>query len=216
MTGAVIAGEFLAFPFLRDCGTNRAMQENDNHVSERNGRPRKARKPLDSKGFEEIALAYVARFSTTSTKLESYLARKLRERGWDADSGPMPDPAVISARFVALGYVDDAAYARARAGGLLRRGYGPRRISQALSAAGVDAADRADVAPDAVAERQAALILARKRRFGPFGPGEPDRKLREKQIAAMLRAGHRLENACALVDAQTVDDAVEWAGQCYD
>ena len=34
----------------------------------------------------------------------------------------------------------------------------------------------------------AALALAQKRRFGPFGSAELDRPVREKQIAAMLRA----------------------------
>lgn len=163
-----------------------------------------------------MALAYVARFSTTSTKLETYLARKLRERGWDEESGPMPDPAAISARFVELGYIDDAAYARAKAGGLLRRGYGPRRISQALNAAGIDPEGRADAGPDASGERQAALVMVRKRRFGPFGTDPLDRKQREKQIAAMLRAGHRLDNVCALIDAASCEDAEQWADQCED
>ena len=42
-------------------------------------------------------------------------------------------------RFVEAGYIDDAAWARMKAGSLLRRGYGERRVSQALHAAGIEA-----------------------------------------------------------------------------
>ena len=66
------------------------------------------------------------------------------------------------------------------------------------------------------AARRAALTLARKRRFGPFGPGELDRALREKQIAAMLRAGHPLDSARELVDARSVEAAEDWAAQARE
>ncbi|MFA7586267.1 MAG: hypothetical protein WCY11_08755, partial [Novosphingobium sp.] len=69
-------------------------------------------RPLDPARMEDMALAYVARFSTTAAKLEAYLARKLRERGWEGETAP--DLAALVARFVAVGYVDDAAFAVAR------------------------------------------------------------------------------------------------------
>jgi len=96
--------------------------------------PKPTRKPLDSARLEELALAYVARFATSAGKLEAYLRRKLRERGWAAEGEP--PVARLVGRFVAAGYVDDRAYALAKAGGLLRKGYGRRRIDQALGAAG--------------------------------------------------------------------------------
>lgn len=166
-------------------------------------------RPLELPALEELALAYAARFATTAAKLEGYLARKLRERGWAGDGAP--PVAEIVARFVSAGYVDDAAYARAKAGSLLRRGYGERRIGQALGAAGVDDAVRDEVRPAEPEARRAALALARKRGFGPFGRAMPDRPLREKQLAAMLRAGHPLASARALVEAGSVEEAEEWA-----
>ena len=175
---------------------------------------RRAPKPLDSRSFDELALAYVARFATSAAKLETYLKRKLRERGWDGEREP--DVAGTVARLVELKYVDDEAFARARAGGLLRKGYGDRRIGQALYAAGIDDEVREAVRPDALAQRTAALALARKRRFGPFGGGVSDRAAREKQIAAMLRAGHPLDSARQLVDAASVEAAEEWAAQAED
>lgn len=174
-------------------------------------RSRRNPQPLDAARLEELALAYVARYATTGAKLEAYLARKLRERGW-AEEGPPPVDALIG-KFVAAGYIDDAAWARARSGNLLRRGYGARRVKEALGAAGVADDVRQELRPGEGAQRRAALAMARKRGFGPFGAAPPDRARREKQLAAMLRAGHPLDSARELVDAESVNAAEEWAAQ---
>ncbi len=166
-------------------------------------------RPLDAPRLEELALAYVARFATSAAKLEGYLRRKLRERGWDGE-GAAP-VAEIVARFVAAGYIDDAVFARARTGSLLRRGYGVRRIGQALDAAGIAEDVRAEVRAAPAEQRRAALALARKRRIGPFGPDGADRAVREKQLAAMLRAGHPLDSARELVNAPSIAAAEAWA-----
>lgn len=177
-------------------------------------RPKRAASPLDAGRLEELALAYVARFATSAAKLEAYLRRKLRERGWEDESGP--DPGALVERYVELGYVDDEAFARARAGGLLRRGYGARRVDQALGAAGIGTEIRETLRAGAAEQRRAALTLARKRGFGPFGVERPDRSGREKQIAAMLRAGHSIASARALVDADSVEEAETWAGEAIE
>lgn len=170
--------------------------------------------PLEAAKLEELALAYVARFSTSSAKLQQYLQRKIRERGWaEGQSAADIVTAAIAARFVELGYVDDLAFARARSGSLLRRGYGMRRIGQTLAAAGIEEDLRVAVAAGEGQQRRAALAMARKRGFGPFGKGVADRQVREKQIAALLRAGHPLDSARELVDATSVDAAEVWAAQ---
>lgn len=173
-------------------------------------REKRPPRPLGQARLEEMALAYVARFATSAAKLESYLKRKLRERGWEGERPP--DVGALVARYVELGYIDDETYARAKAGGLLRRGYGPRRVSQALGAAGIAEDIRESVQASEAEERRAALALARKRRFGPFAAqAAADRAMREKQIAAMLRAGHALDSARELVNAPSVEAAEEWA-----
>jgi len=196
-------------------------------------RPQKARRrpprPLDPARLEELALAYVARFATTAGKLRTYLQRKLRERGWtgeelaeeDEDTPPPPDIEALIERFVAQGYVDDAGYARMRSADLLRRGYGARRVSQQLMQAGIAEDLREDVAPGEAERRAAALALARKRRFGSFGlrearEGEEAHKLREKQLAAMVRAGHDFEHARRVLDAATPDDLVQWVEEARE
>ena len=171
----------------------------------------RAPKPLDPARLDELALAYVARFATSAAKLERYLKRKLRERGWDGEREP--DLAALVGRYVELGYVDDAAFARARTGSLLRRGYGTRRVGAALREAGIGEAIREEVRPGEGAERRAALAMARKRGFGPFGRESLDRERRQKQIAAMLRAGHPLDSAREMVDAASEAAAEAWAAE---
>lgn len=180
-----------------------------------NRRERKPPRPLDAARLDELALAYVARFATSAGKLSDYLRRKLRERGWEGE-GEADIHAIVS-RFVALGYVDDAGFARGKAQSLLRRGYGARRIDQALGAAGIAETLREEARGSDADRRRAALVMARKRRFGPFGGGGGlDPAQREKQVAAMLRAGHPLAYAREVVNASSPEALEEWIDEAAD
>lgn len=180
-----------------------------------NRRERKPQRPLDAARLNEMALAYVARFATSAGKLSDYLRRKLRERGWEGE-GEADLHAIVS-RFVELGYVDDAGFARGKAQSLLRRGYGARRIEQALGAAGIAEPLREEARGSDAERRRAALVMARKRRFGPFGGGSGlDPALREKQVAAMLRAGHPLAYAREVVNASSPEALEEWIDEAAD
>lgn len=179
----------------------------------RNPQQRSAPPPLTPARLEEMALAYVARFATTQAKLRGYLQRKLRERGWAGDengegAAPVED---LVARYAQKGYVDDASWARMKAGSLLRRGYGARRVGEALGQAGVAEDLRHDVRPDVREQRRAALVLARRRRFGPFAvQAVVDPRVRDKQLAAMLRAGHPLDIARRIVESEDADALENW------
>ncbi len=119
--------------------------------------------------------------------MRRYLGRKLFERGWGGE-GTAPVDTIV-ARLADLGYVDDRVFAEARGRGLTSRGFGARRVSADLGAAGIARDLAAEVAAtgDALA---AAVAFARRRRFGPFDPQGPDPDRRRKQFAAMMRAGH--------------------------
>ena len=179
-------------------------------------RQKRVLRPIDAARLDELALAYVARFAASAAKLESYLKRKLRERGWAGEAEP--DVNELVGRFVRAGYIDDAAYARAKAGTMRRRGLGERRVDQALNAAGIAADLREDVRSGEGEQRRAALLFAKRRRLGPFGTPEYaalDRPACEKQLAAMLRAGHRLDHARAVIQARDSSAAESWAAE-YD
>jgi regulatory protein len=158
---------------------------------------RSAAPPLTEPKLRELALRYVGRYATTRAKLRLYLARKLRERGWEGERAP--DLESLADRFGELGYVDDASYALSKSRALSARGYGKRRLAEKLNQAGVSENDsRAafDMANDE--EVEAALRFARRRRIGPFASDAADRAAREKWIAALVRAGHAFGLARAI------------------
>jgi regulatory protein len=160
---------------------------------------RKPRPPLNRDTLDALALFYVGRFATTRARLKSYLERKLRERGWDGPQSPDVDG--ITERCADRGYVDDAAFALSKSRSLTSRGYGQRRVEQSLRSAGVEEADsdaaRQFARLDCVG---AALRFAERRRIGPFASQAPDHKMRERALAAMIRAGHGFGLARAIVD----------------
>lgn len=159
----------------------------------------KPRPPLNQAMLDEIALYYVGRFATTRAKLATYLHRKLRERGWDGPADA--DVAALVARFERSGLIDDSAYALAKSQSLTRRGYGKRRVAVALRGAGVAEEEGAEALDHADREAaSAALRFAQRRRIGPYaGSGPSDPKQREKQLAAMIRAGHSFALARAIL-----------------
>ena len=167
----------------------------------KHARNRKADRPFDEETLEQAALNYAARYATTRARLAAFLQRKLRERGW---SGPAEPPVqALVERMAGRGYVDDRAFASARAAALGRRGYGERRVSEALRAAGIDEEDAAEAREDARNSAwQSALRFAERRRIGPYASVEPDREGREKALGALLRAGHPLDLARRLAQSR--------------
>jgi regulatory protein len=162
--------------------------------------PRKPRPPLDEEGLERLALFYAGRYATTRAKLRDYLARKVKERGWDG-SAPAPIEALVE-KLAALRYVDDQAFASARAAALTRRGFGERRVGQALRSAGIGEEDAGPAREEArEAAWAAALRFAERKRLGPFAQAPADHAARQKAAGAMLRAGHPMDLVRRLLNA---------------
>lgn len=214
----------------REKGPEKRGRGADSGISSADARERRRGRPLDAAALRDLALSYVARFATTGAKLEGYLARKLRERGVAEDGEGRAvelDIAALVEDFAARGFIDDESYARARSRDLTQRGYGPRRVNEALWAAGVEESVRSEAAPGEAQAREAAMLFARKRRLGPFAvrlddeqPEEQDHqarfRLREKQVAAMLRAGHDHAHARFILDADSEAQIEHWISEALD
>jgi regulatory protein len=170
-------------------------------------RERRVVPPLDAAALDRLALRYVERFATSRGKLTEYLTRKIRERGWE---GEPADPAALAERMAGLGYVDDRVFAEAKAAAMQRRGLGGRRVAGALREARIDEVDTDAVAP-AIADRAvtAALAFARRKRIGPYALDEADKVQREKQIGAMIRAGHGFALARRIVSSPPMEEVDE-------
>ena len=171
--------------------------------------PRRPLPPLDQPALERAALRYVERYATTRAKLVAYLHRKLRERGREGEI----DVDALADRMAELRYVDDRAYAEARVASMTRRGLGARRVRDALRQAGVGEEETSEF-HDTLEEgaEGAALAFARRKRIGPFATVPVERDRREKQIAAMVRAGHAPALARRIVGLPASDDDADWDG----
>ena len=158
-------------------------------------------KALDADALETLALRYVSRYATTKHKLKSYLHRKVREKGGGNEHLQMIDG--IARKYQELGYIDDALFAESRASSLLRRGYGQRRIANALAQAGIGESDQQKALSLSDQEKwDAAEKFARKRRIGPYAIRKYDRVKCQKLLQAFMRAGHDYEIAAKFVFAQ--------------
>jgi regulatory protein len=183
---------------------------------------RRAPKPATPDRLTAAAEAYVARFQATEAMLRDVLMRRVRRterlHGLDADAHTALIAAVddICARYVRVGLVDDAAYAAQRARVLFERGTAPGRIRRRLALKGVDpeTADAAlaaleDAEADSAGadmERAACIRLARRRRLGPFNVRGDREARREKDLAALARAGFGFDVARAVIEADSPDD----------
>ncbi len=153
---------------------------------------------LDNAVLRTLAMNYAARYATNSMRMARYLRRKVNSAEWTDTQLPQIDD--ILARMAELNFVDDAAFAQAKGASLARRGFGARRIAQALRAEGADGELISDITSP-IDPLVAAHIFARKKRLGPYAqkPLQPDD--RRRQLATFARAGHDFSIACAILDS---------------
>lgn len=162
--------------------------------------PRPAGKAPSQASLHEAALRHLSRFATTETGLVRVLDRRVQRWARAAGAeGAETGEGVAAAReavravaraLVAAGVIDDAAFARAGAARLARAGRSRRATTAHLAGKGVAAGVAAAALPSAEEEVGAALAYARRRRIGPFRlGGEVDAAVRQKELAAMGRAG---------------------------
>jgi regulatory protein len=149
----------------------------------------------DEASLHEAALTHLARYGTTRAGLTRVLDRRVDR--W-ARAQEEVEPAVVQAakravravvaRLAATGAVDDAAFAASRARSLARGGKSRQAIAAHLAARGVDREVAKAVLPEGD-ELAAALAWARRRRIGPFRPGEVDAAGRNRELGVLARAG---------------------------
>lgn len=167
------------------------------------------------------AVHYLGRYAASQVKLEEVLRRfamrKLPQVGPADLQAPLQ--AVIE-KCVSLGYIDDSAFARTKWRSGLAAGRSPRFLSQKLRQAGIDQSiiqtllheGEDDAVSDPVfTEMQAALVMARKRRLGPYCPAPPSEfSEKQKQMAKLVRAGFSLDICRQLMEFPGPEEAESW------
>ncbi len=157
----------------------------------------------DAAALRDAALTYLARYAATEAGLRRVLERHVdrwaRTAAATFDRDALAAQVAqgkriareIAARLAAEGAVNDAIFAESRARNLARSGRSRRAVTAHLIAKGVDAAAaRAALPTNEENELAAALVLARRKRIGPFRVGEPpDQAARQRELGILARAG---------------------------
>jgi regulatory protein len=162
--------------------------------------------------LERSALRYLERFSASSGQLRRVLLRRIKRAEMlgieplEADAARRHVETLV-ARLLASGILDDRRFAEAQAQSLRRRGNSGRGIRQRLAAKGLDRGFVEDaletIEPDGdTSELAAACVLARRRRLGPYRAAGTRRDFRQKDLAALARAGFSLEIARRVLAAR--------------
>jgi len=172
-------------------------------------KPRKA----TPKRLENAALHYLARYSSLAENLRRVLMRRVdrstRQHGTDPEEGTAFVDDLI-ARYSKAGLLNDTRFAEGRARSLLERGVSPRAIRLRLREKGVASETVEAVLLDLVEDKgdiewAAAVALAKRRRIGPFRKSDRQ-SVREKDLAALARAGFSYDVAQRVVDAENSTD----------
>ncbi len=180
--------------------------------AEKDGRPKPARKvprKVTKDRLRNIALHYLERYATSAQNLKRALERRVIKaaRHHDTDMAlarSWIDEVVDT--LVRADAIDDSRYADGKTITMLLRGQSPAKVRAYLASKGVGK-DTITAALDAARDTlgnpdlEAALAYAIRRRFGPFRTSEDTREIRDKELAAMGRAGFRYEIARKIVDA---------------
>jgi len=168
-----------------------------------NQRERRAPRRITADYLQRAAMHYLERYAAPSVQLRRVLQRKVmlscRHHGVEPSQfEAMLDDVV--ARCLSSGLVDDARFAEARAASLRRKGQSARAVAAKLSAKGVPralAAQHGTASPEQ--ELAAAKIAAKRKRLGPWSRGDRSAN-RQKDLAAMARAGFRMAIARSVID----------------
>jgi regulatory protein len=174
--------------------------------------------PPDAGSLHESALTYLARYAATEAGLRRVLERRIdtwargaADRDAVADQVRAAREAVrdVVARLVASGAVSDAAFAESRARSLVNAGRSRRAVTARLAAKGVNADLARSVLPeDTETELVSALILARKRRIGPFRTSNDAERQREFGILARAGFPRAVAERALDADREEAEEAI--------
>lgn len=205
-------------------------------MSQPSPRRRRPRTKISADWLERVALAHLQRFSSSSENLRRVLDRRIYKvaraahhaaEEQDPGSGEAAREAILAAgaellpplieRYVSSGLLNDQAYAEGRARALHRQGHPARAIQARLRAKGVPP----EVIEGALAaleeargdgpspELEAAILRARRKRLGPYRADSDRADRRQRDLAALARAGFSFDIARQVIDAEDRDTLEE-------
>ncbi len=157
-----------------------------------------------------VAIHYLERYNSSASNLKKLLERRVLKacRHHERDPGEFTEMIeTVVEKCVKAGLVNDRTYAETKTASLRRRGGSRRKIEAQLSAKGVDRDTIQSVLnDDQASDAEAANVYARRRRLGPFRKSADRIERRDRDLAAMCRAGFAFDIARRVIDASDEDE----------
>lgn len=173
-------------------------------------------KPVTPQSLRNAALRYLDRFATSRENLRQVLMRRVQTSNYHHET-PLQDGIdwidELLNKLTDSKLINDRTYAEMRAGALHRKGTSVKIIRMKLLEKGLSNNDITH-ALDALEketqsdnlERDAAIALAKRRRLGPWRLPSRREEFKEKDLAAMARAGFSYDLAREIIEAETAED----------
>ena len=170
-------------------------------------------KPLTEKRLEKLALLHIDRYATSIENLRNVLMRRVEKSARNQNIEKKDAEKWINeiiTKLVNLRLLDDQAYAENRVRSLHRSGASQKKIMSILSNKGVSKVDTASaisLLENEYCNRElmAANNYARRRRLGPYRLAENRKENRDRDLAALARAGFKYNDAKSIIDALSVE-----------
>jgi len=184
---------------------------------------KKIPRPLTRASLRNRALRYLDRFATSRENLRQVLMRHVQKSNYYHETSIQDGIDWIEELLNKLeeaNFINDVRYAEGRAGSLHRKGTSLRVIRMKLMEKGVSEDDinqalstLKEETESPNLERDAAIALARRRRMGPWRLPEKREAFKEKDLAAMARAGFSFDLARDVIEAETPEELEVWGGE---
>lgn len=168
---------------------------------------------ISASSLENIALHYLERFASSAENLRRVLMRRVDRAAQFHGDDPAVGADLVTAlieRYRQSGLLDDGQYAELKSRSLHRRGTSSRAIRQTLAVKGVES-EAIDQALAGLAEEEGETDLAaarnyvRRRRLGHWRLPELRADHRDRDMAALGRAGFSWQVARAALDGEEDD-----------
>lgn len=175
---------------------------------------RKVPRRMTQERLRNIALYHLERFATSAENLRRVLYRRTlkaaRHHDTDMEQARAWIDEVVNG-LVRSAAIDDSRYADGKTLTMLRRGQSPRKIRAYLASKGVSGETINAALAHATEEvgdpdLEAAQAYAIRRRLGPYRTKELSPEAKQKELAALGRAGFRYDIARKIVEAESEDD----------
>lgn len=179
---------------------------------EENSKKVKPLRKITKQRLKNISLYYLKRFESSVDNLRQVLRRRVNKYAFQNPDFNKQEAFAwieeILADFERLHYLDDARYAEIKVRSYLNAGKPARYIKNKLQQKGISETEVTEILDmQEYNPREMALKFAKKKKIGPFRPDEESRREnRQKDMAALVRAGFDYNVVCDVLQAEFFEE----------